>query len=253
MRLSYLFPHLRLRWVQPEMHTHLAVHPRRCRQMLSGLLLLIGRPQELTEVEVAVGDERLHPELTGQSQGPVVVVFRSLDSRRIATAGDFTEQAETPRLVTTLLVALRQRHGLLRTFQSIVEAPFEQVCLAEPRKLHRSSHAHRTHRRCVLYHLFEEVPTLARTRGECVCVSETGKGRPGLEVPLTADGSCPLKRIDGPVEITLSKGYATDARQGLGEREWVISAFGDPECLLGMLALINELPEIRETQGYPAV
>src|SRR5712692_4008411 len=130
-----LLPHLRLRLVQPEAHVHLAVHRRRRRQMLSGLVRLVGLPEELTQVEVAVGDERTHAEVAGQGQGLAIVAFRRLDSRRIATGDDFAEQAETPRLVAALLVALRQGHGLLCTLQSIVEPPLEQVCLTEPGEL----------------------------------------------------------------------------------------------------------------------
>src|SRR5713101_4356591 len=154
-RVSRQLPQLRLRLVRPEAHVHLAVHRRGRRQMLSSLVPLAGLPQELAEVKVAVGDERTHAELACQHQGLAVVAFRRLDSRRIASGDDFTEQAETPRLVAALLVAPGEGHGLLRTFQSIVEAPFEKVCLAEPRELHRPSHAQRTHRRGVPYDLLE--------------------------------------------------------------------------------------------------
>ena len=37
--------------------------------MLSGLLKLVGLPEEPAEVEVALGYERTHAQLTGQSQG----------------------------------------------------------------------------------------------------------------------------------------------------------------------------------------
>jgi len=62
-----------------------------------------------------------------------------------------------------------------------------------------------------------------------------------------------LQCIDGPVEITLSEGHATDARQGLGKRVWMVSAFRDPERLLGMRGRLSESPQIREGQGQPAV
>ena len=81
-----------------------------------------------------------------------------------------------------------------------------------------------------------------RTRGERVRISETSKHCPGLEIPRTNEDPRALQRIDGSVEITLSEAYASDARQGLGQSEWVVSAFGDPECLLGMQAGINESP-----------
>src|SRR5712691_5223065 len=173
----------------------------------------------------------------------MVVALRLLDSRRIAPGDDFTEQAEAPRLVTALLVELREGHGLPRTFQSIVKAPFEQVRLGEPRELHRPPHAHRAHRRCVLYHLLEKVPPLVRTRGECARVSKTSEHCPGLEVPRPNENPRALQRIDGPVEITLGKRHATAARQGLGKSEWVVSAFRDPECLLGMRPRITESPQ----------
>ena len=221
--------------------------------MLSGLLPPVGFSGEPAQVEMAVGDERTHVELAGQSQGLVVVAFGFLESRRITPGGDFTDQAETPRLVTTLLVALGERHGLLCAFQSIVEASLEQVCLAEPRELHRPSHAHRTHRRRVLYHAFEKAPPLVCAPGERARVSETGENRPRLEVPLTGEAARALQSIDGLVEITQSEGHATNARQGLGKCVRVVSAFRDPECLLGMRARLNESAQIREGQGQPAV
>src|SRR5712664_506144 len=99
--------------------------------MLSCLLVLVGLPGEPAEVEVAVGGERPHAEVAGQGQGLAVVTYRRLESRRIATGDDFTEQAKAPRLVPALLMVLRQGHGLLRTFQRVVEPALEQVCLAE--------------------------------------------------------------------------------------------------------------------------
>src|SRR3990170_701462 len=73
-------------------HVHLAVHRCRRRQMLSGLLQVVGLPEELAEVEVAVGNERTHAEIAGQGQGLAVVAFRRLDSRSITTGDDFTER-----------------------------------------------------------------------------------------------------------------------------------------------------------------
>ena len=55
---------------------------------------------------------------------------------------NLTEQAEAPRQMAMLLVALGEGHRLLRTRQHIVKVPFEQACLAEPRKPHRPSHTH---------------------------------------------------------------------------------------------------------------
>src|SRR6202795_2013752 len=154
--------------------------------------------------------------------------------------GDFTEQAEAPRLVTALLVAPREGHGLLRTLPSVVEPPLEQVCLAEPRKLHRPSHAHRAQRCCVSRHLLEQALSLERTPGERVCVSETSEDRPGLKIPRVNEAARAFQRIDGSLEITLGEGHAPDARQGLGKGEWVVSAFRDPECLPGMRPRIDE-------------
>src|SRR6266568_2280078 len=101
-RLSFQLPHLRLRLVQPEAHVHFAVHRRRRRQMLSSLLVLVGLPEELAQMEMAVGRERTHAELASQGQGLAVVAFRRLESRRITMGSDFTEQAEAPRLVPAL-------------------------------------------------------------------------------------------------------------------------------------------------------
>ena len=102
-------------------------------------------PEELTEITMAVSDERAHPELVGQGQGGAVVTLRNLEIGTSVPGEDGAEQVDGPRLVTALLVLLRQGHGLLRALASLVEAAFAQVSLAEPRELQGTPHAHRAH------------------------------------------------------------------------------------------------------------
>ena len=78
------------------------------------------------------------------------------------------------------------------------------------------------------------MPPLAGTSGEGVRISEAGKNRPGLEVPLANEDAGMLQRTDGLVDVTLSEGHAADTGQGLRKREWVVGAFRNPQGLLGM-------------------
>ncbi len=84
-------------------------------------------------------------------------------------------------------------------------------------------------------------------------VSEAGENRPRLEVPLVGDPARTFQGIDGAIEVALSEGHSTHARQRLGESEWVVGAFRDPERLLGMRARIMESAQVRERQCQPVV
>src|SRR5690348_10129429 len=62
-----------LRLLDPVCHLHLAVHRRRGREVLSGLLMLAYTPGELAESKVAVSDEGAHPEWDGECHRLMVV------------------------------------------------------------------------------------------------------------------------------------------------------------------------------------
>ena len=78
------------------------------------------------------------------------------------------------------------------------------------------------------------MPPLVGTSGDRVRVSETGKNRPGLEVPLANEDAGTLQRTDRLAEVTLSEGHAAETCQGLRKREWVVGALRNPQGLLGM-------------------
>src|SRR5215467_13931244 len=73
---------LRLRPLQPEPHVHLAVHRRRGGEVLTGSVAPPGAPVELPEAEVAVGEERVHPQLAGKCQCLAVVATSVLGAAR---------------------------------------------------------------------------------------------------------------------------------------------------------------------------
>ena len=81
--------------------------------MVARLLMLAGAPKELTELEVAMGYERAHAEFASYSHCLPVVAFGTPDTRWVTTRDNLTEEVETPGLVTALVVALRERYGLL--------------------------------------------------------------------------------------------------------------------------------------------
>src|SRR5215470_13612193 len=71
-------PHRRLRLLQPEGHAHLAVHRSGGGQML--LRLVAGAAVELAQTQVAVGDERAHPEVRGQRKSFPVASYGGVDA-----------------------------------------------------------------------------------------------------------------------------------------------------------------------------
>src|SRR5262249_45229740 len=90
--LSYRFPHLRLRLLQPVRHPHLAVHRRRGGEVLVCLLTLARAPVELAEAEVAVGDEGAHAARLGQSQRLAILGLGGLGIEPIGMARDVAQQ-----------------------------------------------------------------------------------------------------------------------------------------------------------------
>ena len=61
--------------------------------------------QQLGEMGMRIRGERTHTELVGQSEGLSIVALGLFEIARVATRSDPTEQAQTPGLVTTLLMA----------------------------------------------------------------------------------------------------------------------------------------------------
>jgi hypothetical protein len=90
---------LRLRLLQPVRHPHLAVHRRRRREVLLGLLALARAPVELAEAEVAVGDEGAHAARLGECQRLAVVALGFSHISWIAPRGHITEQTKSVDLV----------------------------------------------------------------------------------------------------------------------------------------------------------
>src|SRR6266849_2627807 len=96
------FRHLCPGRVEPEPHVHLAVHRRRDGEVLARVIPLVRSPVEFAKAEVAVGDERAHPELLGQRPGLTIMAFRRLDVGRIRMGSDLAKETEGPRLMSTL-------------------------------------------------------------------------------------------------------------------------------------------------------
>src|SRR5262249_21609637 len=69
--------HFRSGPLQPKPHIHVAVHRRRRSEMLPRSPVLAPAPMKLAETKMTVGDQRAHPELSGNAEG-CSVVARSL-------------------------------------------------------------------------------------------------------------------------------------------------------------------------------
>ena len=93
--------------------------------MLLRLLALVRVRVELAEAEVAVGDERAHPELLGERERVTVVAVSV--RRGIAAGGDLAEEPEGPRLVGALTALAGKGQGPPGEFESVLEPAGEMV------------------------------------------------------------------------------------------------------------------------------
>src|SRR5438093_10834787 len=169
--------------------------------MLSGFLGPRCRPQQLACMEGAVRGVRTHVELVGKGKRFAVVRLCAFDTAPITARSDFAEQAETPGLVASLLMALCQGQGLESVARRIVEAPLDQAGFAEPRQLHRATHAHGAHGRRRSHDFLEKASALLRASREGQRVSETPEQGPALKLPGGDHGSPSLKLFDGCVVL----------------------------------------------------
>src|SRR5262249_47734166 len=123
---------------------------------------------------------------------------------------------DAPRLMTPLLLILREGQGLVPVAQGFVEPTFEQVRLAEPRKLHRAPDAHRAHRGRRPHDFLQELPALLQATRERVGVAETSQNGPGLKLPRAGDAARALQHLARRVEFTPRDRYAAETREGFG-------------------------------------
>ena len=123
--------------------------------MFVRLLLLASPAVELAEPEVAVGDERAHPELVGERHGPTVRSLSFLHLQGIAMQGDLAEEAERPRLESSLLLRSRNIERTSGEFHRVIRSPGEQIRLAQHADPERMME-HYSHRAGRLQRLLEK-------------------------------------------------------------------------------------------------
>ena len=90
-----------------------------------GLRLPTPPLEELTEMEVAMRDERPGSECLGEGQRPAVVAVGLLDINGITMGGDLAKQSETPGFVIAFPMPSSERQGLLSMAESLVESLLE--------------------------------------------------------------------------------------------------------------------------------
>ena len=104
---------------------------------LRTLVLLV----ELAEAEVAVGDERAHPELVGERQRGTVMAASLL--RGIAAGGDLAKEAEGRRFVSALAALAGKRQGSPDKCESVLEPVSQEICLPQIHQAERQQHGSR--------------------------------------------------------------------------------------------------------------
>src|ERR1700730_5961701 len=104
----------RLRLSQPVRHAHLPIHRRRGRDVFAGLVALTCAPVELTEAEVAMGDEGAHREFVCQGHSSAIAGLSDSDAYRNLARSNFAQHVHGVGLVPALLVLVRQANRLSR-------------------------------------------------------------------------------------------------------------------------------------------
>src|SRR5262245_13367302 len=108
-----------------------------------------------------------------------------------------------------------QRNRFVGMLLGLVQLPFAQIGLTEPRELHCSPYASRAHRGRGSFHPFEKIPTFSGTTREREPVAETGEDIPWLEVPHANNVLSAAQDLDGLVEVAAIEGHAAGSAQRL--------------------------------------
>src|SRR5262245_56596948 len=87
---------LRFRLLQPEAHVHLAVHRRRCGEVVARLFALARALVERAETEVAVRDEGAHVARFGERERTTVMCLRTIVVRAAALRRDSPKDVLDP-------------------------------------------------------------------------------------------------------------------------------------------------------------
>src|SRR6266571_7989458 len=88
-------------------------------------------PVKLAEAEVAMRDQRAHPELRAQSHRRRVVGFGRGNIRAVAMCDHIAEKAMSPSLMTAFAALASEQYSARAKVPCLVEPTSKQVCLAE--------------------------------------------------------------------------------------------------------------------------
>jgi hypothetical protein len=94
--------------------------------MLSSLVAAAGPSVELAKAEVAVGDERAHPQLVPDSDGVVIVPFSGSGTIDDIPGRDFPEQTRDVCFVPSLSRFLRWDQRFARYGECLLRAAVEE-------------------------------------------------------------------------------------------------------------------------------
>src|SRR3989441_4187767 len=115
-----------LELLQPVRHAHLAVHRRRCGQLLFRLLGLTYPSIEPAEAEVAVGHKRAHLELGSEGHRGTIVRRGRRHVGADLMRGDVAEEAKSPRLIAAFTAPASEAHGAVGAAAGILELRSEE-------------------------------------------------------------------------------------------------------------------------------
>src|SRR3972149_2788920 len=100
--------------------------------MLFSLLSAPCPPVQFAQTNVALRDERPHPELFSEGEGLAIVAFRLPDIKGIFARRDLAKEPKSVRLVSSLFVLMGETHSALCGGTGIRFPPGQQIRFAQP-------------------------------------------------------------------------------------------------------------------------
>src|SRR5262245_41989257 len=212
--------------------------------MLLRLLEFARAAVELTEAEVAVGDEGAHVEFVGECHRLAVVAFAVLDVRRFAMRRDLALQSKSQRFDAALFILASERKCMCGKLRRVGRAIFAQTDLTQIRYEKRSPPG----RPDLLDGFFDKGCRLwdapdQRIRGTKL----SGRSRTvAAHAGILGQLDKPFQRGNRSVEVSFSEVGDTEAGMRMDHGPGAVDRFGDAERFFAARDRFGETAELRQ-------
>jgi len=238
---------LRLGLLQPELHSHLAVHRHCDNDLLPGLLAIALSAMELAETEVTMGDERAHAAGHGERECLAIIGFGILSA---AGRDDVTGEAEGVGFAAPGLQPAGERQDLPGVAGCLVNLPCcEADCPRAQKNVRRPEVKGATTE--FFNPALEEGVGLVGPPGESIRGTEgDSENRRSDEImPRVTDVDALLKDPYCEREIPTTEVREAKAEQTCRQRKGMIGRFSGPDGGLGMSYSTIELSQLGKHTG----